>query len=101
MRSVEMLAQVARLLGPLQIGDWMASADLEDLLSLVDGLRDFGAVVNHADPRVRTCLSGWARETLAHPDLDTLLDGNVTGPQRAARIARIVARLRELAAEGG
>jgi predicted nucleotidyltransferase len=81
-------------------GDWMASADLEDLLSLVEGLPDFGVVATQADPKVQTCLSAWAREMLAHPDLDTLLEGNVVGSQRAGRIARMQARLQGLAAGG-
>lgn len=81
-------------------GDWMASADLEDLLSLVDGLPDFGVVATDTDPQLRTCLAAWAREMLAHPDLDTLLEGNVVGPQRAGRIARMQARLRGLVLGG-
>ncbi|MFZ4580450.1 MAG: hypothetical protein ACOYOB_18855 [Myxococcota bacterium] len=57
-------------------------------------------VATQADPKVRTCLSAWAREMLAHPDLDTLLEGNVVGPQRAGRISRMQARLQGLAAGG-
>ena len=77
-------------------GDWMASADLEDLLSLVEGMPDFGEVTQDSDLAVRRCLAQWAADMLAHPDLDALLDGNVVGTQRPARIARLLGRLRDL-----
>lgn len=78
-------------------GDWMASADLEDLLSLVEGLPDFGEVTQISDLAVRQCLAQWAAEMLVHPELDALVDGNVVGTQRPTRIARLLGRLRELA----
>ncbi len=79
-------------------GDWMASADLEDLLSLLDGVADFAALADEAHPQVRAYLADWAREMLAMDELDSLLEGNVLGPQRAGRIARMHRRLALLAA---
>ncbi len=73
--------------------DWYGSSDLEDLLSLVDGLADLAARFEGASTSLKAHCAAWSKELLGHPDRASILAGNATHP---ARTALLEARLQDL-----
>lgn len=82
-------------------GDLLASHDLEDLLTVMDGRPEFEAEASRAPDDVRAYLSMAFSELLAGPDFIGAIEGHLApGPTRTERARSLVATLRHLAAGG-
>jgi predicted nucleotidyltransferase len=69
-------------------GDLLASRDMEDILLLIDGRREFAAEVQAADDDIREFIAEQFAALLEERDFDYFLDGNIRGPAGRSDIVR-------------
>lgn len=79
------------------IKDPMASEDLEDIISLLDGCVGIAKQVTGAAPKVRAVVKEWASDFLTRRDALDLVEGHI-GAWGAHRVGHVVELLDQLAA---
>ena len=76
-----------------------ASQDLEDIVALLDGCEGLLAELGRASPGIQSFVAGWARETLASPDLFSIAEAQLPhGGDDAGRRERLRETFTALAA---
>lgn len=81
------------------VGDVLASHDLEDIITLLDGRPELVDEVKRMPEELRRYLAEQAKALLALQDLDYVLEGNLEVLTNGeGRVAAVVQRLRALAA---
>ncbi len=73
--------------------DWYGSADLEDLIALVDGRAELGAEIGAAPEDVAGLIGVWAYQVLQHARVADVLAGHGSSP---GRVGLLVDRLTAL-----
>jgi hypothetical protein len=83
-------------------GDFYASHDFEDLITVIDGSGDLLVLLPEVSEEMRLYIAGWAREVLGTGrELPDIIDGSLGNvPGRVRRADRVIEILRALAAEG-
>ncbi|MEM1116127.1 MAG: hypothetical protein AAGJ11_06440, partial [Bacteroidota bacterium] len=83
-------------------GDVLASHDLEDVVTVLDGRPSFEDELGHAPTTVREYLARAFAELLADDDFIGALEGHVSpGPTRTERARLLLARLRRISRIAG
>lgn len=79
-------------------GDFFASHDLEDVITVIDGREELAAETRAAPAAVRDALAGQLTELVANPDFNDALAGMLPGDLGSqARLPGLYERLAELA----
>ena len=80
-------------------GDWYASHDDEDIVTVVEGRESIVADVSTEPVDVRAHIAEWVAELLRHPSADEVVEGHMPRVAvRGGRIALVLGRLDKLAA---
>lgn len=81
--------------------DPMASRDIEDLLTVIDGRESLRAELGAADPALQQVVAAQLRELLAHPDFEYAVQSTARGnAQREALLFRRLEAMISLATGG-
>lgn len=71
-------------------GDFLASHDIEDIVSVVDGCADIVEQISHAPGSVRDFVIGEFKRWMGHPDWTDLMAGHLSGISLSAGRERIL-----------
>lgn len=81
-------------------GDYIASADVEDIISVVDGYGDIANEIARTNERLRNYLSKAVRSWLDDSEFVATLPGHLAGDAASqARLPVVLDRLRQIAGQ--